>query len=88
MLWPFRKDSRDFADRVAGLEGQVDALRSEISRLRASQAEWEVSLVGLTDKLSRQLKRMGQRQRDADGGDDLEFPELGPLSPSEFERLR
>lgn len=32
--------------------------------------EWEVTLTGLTDKLSTQLKRMAQRKRDNGAPDD------------------
>lgn len=87
-LWWNRKPASDLAERVSALSGEVDALRSEIARQRGVLAEWEVTMTGLTDKLSRQLKRMGQRERDQANGEEEELGQLGPLSAAEFNRLR
>jgi len=87
-MFPFR--DLEARRHVARLEQELEAARQEIARQRAAQAEWEVLMTGLTDKLSSQLKRLAQRARDAGGDqDEPEFPELGPpLTLDAFNRLR
>lgn len=41
--------------------GNLAALEERVARLERTRVEWELELSSLTDKLSSQLKRLGQR---------------------------